>query len=94
MPRFRSLVALFGVLALVQPVTLQNASADPAGLRRAHDVSGSAMSLSAAGSWGYQLQDIEPTVLSATPYDVLVIDYASERDQPFSKRELAELNRG
>jgi cysteinyl-tRNA synthetase len=32
--------------------------------------------LAAAKSWGYQLQDIDPDILAAAPYDMLVIDYS------------------
>ncbi len=60
-------------------------------MRPAGAITQPALTLAAATSWGYQLQSIEPTVLTATPYDVLVIDYASDGDEPFSKRELAEL---
>jgi cysteinyl-tRNA synthetase, unknown class len=29
-------------------------------------------------SWGYQLQNVDPDVLAATPYDLLVIDYSRD----------------
>ena len=34
--------------------------------------------LAAAKSWGYQLQDIDPDMLAAAPYDMLVIDYSRD----------------
>jgi cysteinyl-tRNA synthetase, unknown class len=37
-----------------------------------------ARALAAAKSWGYQLQKIDPDVLAAAPYDVLVIDYSRD----------------
>jgi cysteinyl-tRNA synthetase, unknown class len=34
--------------------------------------------LAAAKSWGYQLQNIDPDVIAAAPYDVFVIDYSRD----------------
>jgi cysteinyl-tRNA synthetase, unknown class len=35
-------------------------------------------SLAAAKSWGYQLVNLDPKALAASPYDVLVIDYSRD----------------
>jgi len=34
--------------------------------------------LAAAKSWGYQLQNLDPDTLAASPYDMLVIDYSRD----------------
>src|SRR5262249_25161969 len=34
--------------------------------------------LAAAKSWGYQLQNIDPGVIAAAPYDVFVLDYSRD----------------
>ena len=70
MSNFRDLIVLVGVLVLIQPATLQTARAEGAAVRPAGAITQPALTLAAATSWGYQLQSIEPTVLTATPYDV------------------------
>ena len=83
-------VIIIGTLILIQPMILgaMNAGAPAGGfgitIEQARDL------LSAAKSWGYQLQNVEPTVLAATPYDVLVIDYASN-GHALTEQEIAEL---
>ena len=42
------------------------------------------MAINQVKSWGYQLQEIKPAAIARTPYDLVVIDYASD-DGPFSK---------
>jgi len=37
-----------------------------------------APSLGTVRSWGYQLQNVDPDVLAASPYDLLVIDYSRD----------------
>ena len=37
-----------------------------------------ARTLAAAKSWGYQLQDVDPEVIAASPYDMVVIDYSRD----------------
>jgi cysteinyl-tRNA synthetase, unknown class len=37
-----------------------------------------APALGTVKSWGYQLQNVDPDVLAATPYDLLVIDYSRD----------------
>src|SRR5262249_48081793 len=34
--------------------------------------------LAAAGSWGYQLQNVDPDRIAATTYDMLVVDYSRD----------------
>ena len=87
---YRRLFLQIGVIILVQPVVLQDAPASEparptvAGHEQHHD-------LAASASWGYQLQAIEPTVLAATPYDVLVIDYSIDGVEPIPSEDLAAL---
>lgn len=40
--------------------------------------------LSEANSWGYQLQNIDPDQLAASPFDLLVVDYADNNSDPFA----------
>lgn len=84
------LVAIVGVLALIHSVTSESARAEGPTAKQRVSLSQSQSTLAAATSWGYQLQDVEPTVLAATPYDVLVIDYSSD-DHPLSAQEVSEL---
>src|SRR5215475_6895271 len=37
-----------------------------------------APALGTVKSWGYQLQNVDPDVLAASPYDLLVIDYSRD----------------
>jgi cysteinyl-tRNA synthetase len=37
-----------------------------------------AQMLAAAKSWGYQLQDVDPEEIAASPYDLVVIDYSRD----------------
>jgi cysteinyl-tRNA synthetase, unknown class len=52
-----------------------------------------ARTLAAAKSWGYQLQKIDPAVLAAAPYDVLVIDYSRDGsdDRALTAEEIRKL---
>src|SRR5262245_36554655 len=59
-----ALVLQGGLPAFAQ--TSADAAPPPAGL------------LAAAKSWGYQLQNIDPDVIAAAPYDVFVIDYSRD----------------
>jgi cysteinyl-tRNA synthetase len=34
--------------------------------------------LAAAKSWGYQLQNVDPDVIAAAPYDMIVVDYSRD----------------
>lgn len=92
MPNLLRSMIIIGVLILIQPMILSavNAGALTGGpgltLEQSRDL------LSGARSWGYQLQNVEPTVLAATPYDVLVIDFASN-DHELTEQEIAELRR-
>jgi len=54
-----------------------------------------ATALAAAQSWGYQLQKLDISVAAASPFDVLVIDYALDGDQrtALSPDDLARLKR-
>jgi len=45
------------------------------------------MAINHVKSWGYQLQEIKPPAIARTPYDLVVIDYASD-DGPFSKAQV------
>ena len=63
----------FGALALVL-AGLQSVAplfAEPAASQLAR-------TLAAAKSWGYQLQDADPDVIAASPYDMVVIDYSRD----------------
>lgn len=71
-----------GGIALVQYAFSQTVYAEPLVARP---------DLRAAKTWGYQLQAVEPTVLAAAPYDVLVIDYSIDGTEPLSPNELALL---
>jgi uncharacterized protein (TIGR01370 family) len=42
--------------------------------------------------WGYQLQNIKPAQIAASPYDLVVIDYAND-DRPFTAAEVAVMRR-
>lgn len=62
------------------------------GLQSGAQQSGSelARTLAAAKSWGYQLQDVDPEVIAASPYDMVVIDYSRDgtSDTAFTPAEL------
>jgi cysteinyl-tRNA synthetase len=78
---FRFALAI-GVIILMQTAVSMGASAqNGAGILGGdgtdQDGSGHGRFMNAT-SWGYQLQGVEPTVLAATPYDVLVIDYSRD----------------
>ena len=38
----------------------------------------SRISLSSVNSWGYQLQQVDPDLVAASPYDLMVIDYSRD----------------
>lgn len=44
----------------------------------AQPTSPAAPALGTVKSWGYQLQNVDPDVLAASPYDLLVIDYSRD----------------
>ena len=46
-------------------------------------------------TWGYQLQNDEPTVIAKSPYDLVVIDYQREPSLggPFSSAELVQMKK-
>ena len=60
------LAGVLGAPTLAQPPAAADA-APPA-----------AQVLAAAKSWGYQLQNINPDAIAATPYDLFVIDYSRD----------------
>jgi len=43
-------------------------------------------------NWRYQLQNIKPAAIAASPHDLVVIDYSGD-DGPFSKAEVARMKR-
>lgn len=49
--------------------------------------------LSGIRNWGYQLQEIEPDRVAASPYDLMVIDFAHSAEQPFGPAEVALMQR-
>ena len=51
------------------------------------------MKLSDVTSWGYQLQNIKPAKVAACPYDLMVIDYANDDGRPFSRDQVAAMQR-
>jgi cysteinyl-tRNA synthetase, unknown class len=71
-PRFQLRLAILALVVLcgAQPAFAQAQPPDAATVP--------ARALAAAKSWGYQLQKINPDVLAAAPYDVLVIDYSRD----------------
>jgi cysteinyl-tRNA synthetase len=45
-------------------------------------------------SWAYQLQDVDPSVIAASPYDLVVIDYGFDKDYAAAfPREIVDLMR-
>jgi cysteinyl-tRNA synthetase len=50
------------------------------------------MTISEVKSWGYQLQEIKPAEIARTPYDLVVVDYASD-DGPFSNAQVDAMKR-
>jgi cysteinyl-tRNA synthetase, unknown class len=54
---------------------------------------GSTTALTAAKSWGYQLQNVRPDALAAAPYDVIVIDYSRDgtEDRALTRAEVVKL---
>ena len=54
-----------------------------------------ARTLAAAKSWGYQLQDVDPDVIAASPYDMVVIDYSRDgtSETVFTPAELETMKR-
>jgi cysteinyl-tRNA synthetase len=84
-----SLAALALVLLFrgAQPALAQAPSAAP------DAATSPARALAAAKSWGYQLQKIDPDVLAAAPYDVLVIDYSRDGtdDRALTANEIRKL---
>jgi cysteinyl-tRNA synthetase len=50
------------------------------------------MTLKDVKTWGYQLQNIRPKKIAASPYDLVVIDYASD-DGPFTPAQVAEMKK-
>ena len=51
--------------------------------------------LAAAKSWGYQLQNVDPDVVAASPYDMVVIDYSRDgtSDTAFTPADLEKMKR-
>jgi len=50
------------------------------------------MNLGDVKSWGYQLQNIKPKKIAASPYDLVVTDYAGD-DGPFTAGQVAEMKK-
>ena len=48
------------------------------------------MTLKDVKTWGYQLQNIRPKKIAASPYDLVVIDYASD-DGPFTPAQVEQM---
>jgi cysteinyl-tRNA synthetase len=51
------------------------------------------MKLADVTSWGYQLQNIKPAKVAASPYDLMVVDYADDDGRPFSRDQVAAMQR-
>lgn len=51
--------------------------------------------LASVQSWGYQLQQVEPDLVAASPYDLMVIDYARDGSDElaFSHADVAAMQR-
>ena len=51
--------------------------------------------LAGVQSWGYQLQQVDPHLVAASPYDLMVIDYARDgsSEQAFTRAEVATMQR-
>ena len=67
----------------------------PAPLRAQTSQSSLAHLLASAKSWGYQLQDVDPDVIAASPYDMVVIDYSRDgtSDTVFTPAELEKMKK-
>ena len=55
----------------------------------------SRISLSSVNSWGYQLQQVDPDLVAASPYDLMVIDYSRDGsdEQAFTRADIATMQR-
>jgi uncharacterized protein (TIGR01370 family) len=51
------------------------------------------MKLADVTSWGYQPQNIKPAKVAASPYDLMVVDYADDDGRPFSRDLVAAMQR-
>ena len=51
--------------------------------------------LAGVQSWGYQLQQVDPDLVAASPYDLMVIDYARDgsSEQAFTRVDVATMQR-
>ncbi len=55
----------------------------------------SRISLSGVTSWGYQLQQVDPDLVAASPYDLMVVDYSRDGsgEQAFTRADVATMQR-
>jgi cysteinyl-tRNA synthetase, unknown class len=91
------LILLASLVAAPRPASAQAAQPSPsatpalAGTRPAGV--GAPGTLSAARSWGYQLQGMVPSVIAASPYDLVVIDYSRDgtEDGMLRPAEIAQM---
>ena len=82
------------VSLLLLALVLANVMA-PASLRAEPSPPSLARLLASAKSWGYQLQDVDPEVIAASPYDMVVIDYARDgtSETAFTPAELEAMKK-
>ena len=80
-----SLIVLMGVIAM----TVLSAAFSPGHAQAVQKkvVPAVPQPLARAKSWGYQLRGIDPAKIAASPYDVVVIDFARE-GRPFTAAEV------
>ncbi|MGE0038970.1 MAG: MJ1477/TM1410 family putative glycoside hydrolase [Xanthobacteraceae bacterium] len=101
MPTFSHPVPRYAARFGVGAVALLTAAALVLGLQSGAPLlaqqSGSdlARTLAAAKSWGYQLQDVDPEVIAASPYDMVVIDYSRDgtSETAFTPAELEAMKK-
>jgi cysteinyl-tRNA synthetase len=78
-----SALALFGgLLCVAPPARAQTPGAT---------ASSPPPALGSAKSWGYQLQNVDPDVIAAAPYDMLVVDYTRDGSDALTAQDVAKL---
>jgi cysteinyl-tRNA synthetase len=88
-PALRKATAVIAVLTLLLAGPYVTALAQS---QRSNDL---AQILDKAKSWGYQLQNVDPDVVAASPYDMVVIDYSRDgtSDTAFTPADLDKMKR-
>ena len=88
-------VSVGAVVSLLLFALCSRTSWRPASLRAEPSRRRSRSLLASAKSWGYQLQDVDPEVIAASPYDMVVIDYARDgtSETAFTPAELETMKK-